>query len=199
MHRTVCDFALDLVQNSIEASSSLIILDVEQTPERITFYLSDNGAGMDKEELEAARDPFYTAGTKHTRRKVGLGIPFLVQAVEMAGGEFDISSEKGTGTSTTFTFRLDNIDTPPIGDLAETFFAALTYPGDFELVIHRTISSSVGQDASSGPSSYSLERSKLQEAVGGFEEVGALKLLRSYIKSQEEDLAGEPVHGAEQS
>jgi signal transduction histidine kinase len=85
MHRTVCDFALDLVQNSIEASSSLIILDVEQTPERITFYLSDNGVGMDEEELEAARDPFYTGGSKHTARKVGLGIPFLAQAVELAG------------------------------------------------------------------------------------------------------------------
>jgi hypothetical protein len=93
---------------------------------------------------------------------------------------------------------LDNIDTPPIGDLAETFFAALSYPGDFELVIHRKFSSSAEPE---GPAnfSYSLERSKLREAVGGFEEVGELKLLRMYIRSQEEELANAPVHGAEQS
>lgn len=181
MHRTVCDFALDLVQNSIEASSALIVLDVEESEKEITFYLSDNGVGMDEAELEAAQDPFFTNGTKHSKRDVGLGIPFLVQAVEMAGGTFDISSEKGQGTSATFTFRKDNIDTPPIGDLSETFLAALTYPGDFELVIHRLYTASEENDFS-----YSLERSSLRDAVGNFEEVGALSLLRKYVRSMEE-------------
>jgi hypothetical protein len=212
MHRTICDFALDLVQNSIEASSSLIVLDVIETEEHITFFLSDNGVGMEPEELEAARDPFYTSGTKHATRKVGLGIPFLVQAVEMAGGQFDISSEKGRGTSATFTFRLDNIDTPPLGNLAETFFAALTYPGDFELVIHRKYGqrevpaagtgtagridaggSGSGGKAAAGGFSYTLERAKLREAAGNFEEIGSLKLLRRYIRSQEEAAPVESV------
>lgn len=195
MHRTVCDFALDLVQNSIEASSSLVVLDVEETEREITFFLSDNGKGMDEEELEAARDPFFTAGNKHTRRKVGLGIPFLVQAVEMAGGEFDISSEKGQGTSARFGFRLDHIDTPPTGSFPETFFAALTYPGDFEMVIHRkyTLADSVDGSRGEGSFFYSLERSRLQEALGGFEEIGSLKLLRTYLRDQEETSIAEQV------
>ncbi|MFP4179051.1 MAG: ATP-binding protein [Spirochaetaceae bacterium] len=184
MHRTVCDFVLDLLQNSIEADSSLIILDIEENEKEITFYLSDNGKGMDNDELAAAGDPFYTGGGKHPSRKVGLGIPFLVQAVEAAEGEFDISSQKGCGTSVKIRFRLDHIDTPPVGSLAETFLAALTYPGEYEMIINRKY-----YGETRAPFSYSLERSALRDAVGGFEEVGSLKLLRAFLRSQEETAA----------
>lgn len=184
MHRTVCDFVLDLLQNSIEADSTLIILDIEETEKEITFYLSDNGKGMDSEELAAARDPFYSGGGKHASRKVGLGIPFLVQAVEAAEGEFDISSEKGGGTSVKIRFSLEHIDTPPIGSLPETFLAALTYPGGFEMIINRQY-----RGGSREPFSYTLERSALRDAVGGFEEAGSLKLLRAFLRSQEETAA----------
>ncbi|MFO7848508.1 MAG: sensor histidine kinase [Spirochaetia bacterium] len=184
MHRTICDFVLDLLQNSIEADSTLIILDIEETESKITFYLSDNGKGMDSEELAAAGDPFYTGGAKHGSRKVGLGIPFLVQAAEAAEGEFDISSEKGSGTSVKFSFELEHIDTPPVGSLPETYFAALAYPGDFEMVINRQY-----YGGSRGSFSYTLERSVLRDAVGGFEEAGSLKLLRTFLRSQEETAA----------
>jgi hypothetical protein len=36
--------------------------------------------------LKKIQDPFFTDGTKHIKRKVGLGIPFLMQAVSLSGG-----------------------------------------------------------------------------------------------------------------
>ena len=39
---------------------------------------------MTDEELKKAVDPFYTDGLKHKKRKVGLGLPFMIQAVQQA-------------------------------------------------------------------------------------------------------------------
>jgi hypothetical protein len=39
---------------------------------------------MTAEELQRALDPFHTDGIKHPHRKVGLGLPFLVQTAEHA-------------------------------------------------------------------------------------------------------------------
>jgi hypothetical protein len=177
MHRTVCDFVLDLVQNSIEAGSALIVLDFEETAQSIEVFVSDNGPGMSTETLERVRDPFFTDGQKHVHRRVGLGLSFLAQGIELAGGDFDIDSREGQGTSVHFRFDIDNIDTPPVGAVAETFFAALTYPGEHEMVINRT--------APDAGVAYSLIRSELATAVGDLEESGALKLLREYLQSQE--------------
>jgi hypothetical protein len=183
MHRSISDFVLDMLHNSIEASSSLIILDVSESAETFSFILSDNGCGMDEAELKAVRDPFYSNGTKHKRRRVGLGIPFLAQAAELAGGSFDVASQKDMGTSIESSFPFDHIDTPPRGNLVDTFFAALTYPGEFELVIHRKRSGPGGAEES-----YCLRRSELMEAAGTFDTVASLRLLRTFLRDQEEAL-----------
>ena len=179
MHRTICDFALDLVQNSIEAESSLIMLDFFENEAELKVFLADNGCGMSAEQLQKAQDPFFTDGVKHTEREVGLGLAFLAQAIEMSGGEFEIDSREGQGTSVKFRFDKSNIDTPPVGSAAHTFFAALTYPGGHEMVINRKYSDSANVY------SYSLTRSELADAVGGFETSGSLQLLRTYLRSQE--------------
>ncbi|MFW5712845.1 MAG: sensor histidine kinase [Spirochaetota bacterium] len=180
MHRTICDFALDLVQNSIEARSSLVMCDFFETEDELTVFVADNGCGMSPEQLEKARDPFFTDGVKHVEREVGLGLAFLAQAVEMSGGEFEIDSREGQGTSVKFRFDKNNIDTPPVGSVANTFFAALTYPGEHEMVINRKYNDSANVF------SYSLTRSELADVVGGFENSGSLQLLRTYLRSQED-------------
>ena len=194
MHRTICDFVLDLLQNSIEASASLVVLDFIETAEQLKVYLADNGCGMEEKELEAARDPFFTNGQKHADRSVGLGIPFLLQAIELSGGEFDIDSRKGEGTSVTFTFALNHIDTPPLGSVPATFAAALAYPGDYELVINRSY------EGPAGATAYTVIRSEIREALGDFESAGALALLREYLCSQEthqpEEVRKQEVKGA---
>jgi len=182
MHSSICDFLLDIIQNSLEADSSAVIVSVEETDTALTVTVSDNGSGMTDEELEAAQDPFFTKEGKHTQRKAGLGIPFLAQTAQMTDGVFEIRSGKGMGTSVLFSFSLDHIDTPPIGDFPSVFLAALSFPGDYEMVIHRSLRTANGSDE------YQLTRSELTEILGDFSLSGTLSLLRSYVRSQESAL-----------
>ncbi len=181
MHDSVSDLLLDLVQNSIEAKASRIELSLDEDESSLRVCLTDDGCGMSGEELERAKDPFHTDGKKHVHRKVGLGIPFLLQMVEQTGGESDIRSRKGEGTQLTFSLPKNSIDLPPIGSIPEFLLPALTWPADYEMVFRR--SSRYG-DCVQG---YTLTRSELKEALGDFGSAASLSLLRSFLISQEEE------------
>ncbi len=177
MHFAVCDFLLDLVQNSVEAGATGITVGVIEEAGWIAAEVTDNGKGMDEKELERARDPFYTDGTKHARRKVGLGIPFLVQSVEQAGGDFRLESKKGEGTRFSFRFPASGLDTPPMGDLAGLFLSAMCFEGDYELTaLHRAPSRGID---------YETKRSGIIEAVGDLSSADALISVREYLASCE--------------
>ncbi|HPS45061.1 MAG TPA: sensor histidine kinase, partial [Treponemataceae bacterium] len=96
MHFTLCDMLSDLTQNAVEAGSSSIRVTVRETDRELQATIEDNGKGMTPAELKRAEDPFYTDGTKHPGRKVGLGIPFLIQTAESTGGSWSIKSNKQT-------------------------------------------------------------------------------------------------------
>lgn len=107
---------LDIVQNSTHANASLVEILVEENAQTnvITITIKDNGKGMSPCMVKQVEDPFVTS---RTTRKVGLGIPFFKQSAVQSGGDLHISSEVGLGTTLVATFQMDNIDTPPWGDL----------------------------------------------------------------------------------
>jgi len=177
VHYTVCDFLLDLVQNSIEAAANRIQLSIIEEDGQLRLTIEDNGKGMDETTLQRVQDPFFTDGIKHRRRKVGLGIPFVVQAVEQTGGDFTLSSQTGKGTILSFTFPAGHLDTPPLGDLPGLFLSAFCFDGDYELIIRRR-----NQERELD---YSLSRSELHAVLGDFTDAGALVLARQYLESQE--------------
>ncbi|HHU87983.1 MAG: ATP-binding protein [Sphaerochaetaceae bacterium] len=179
MHLSLCDFLSDVVQNGIEAGAGLIEVVIEQTTETIEFSVSDNGKGMSDKLLQRVLDPFYTDGVKHANRKVGLGLPFLVQATEAAEGSFSIESQEGEGTQVKFGFNLNHIDCPPIGDIALTILSLLIYEGDYEAVVRRILHHKGGVEE------YTVERSQLEEILGDFASGDNLYLLREYLRSQE--------------
>lgn len=184
MHFTVSDFLLDLVQNSVEAGATHIVLKVLEGDRFLELVVDDNGKGMDKQTLARVRDPFFTDGVKHVKRKVGLGIPFLVQALEQVDGDFELESQPGKGTHLRCTFPLDHVDTPQLGDLPGFFLLALSFDGEYELEIHRL-------DKRRGVA-FSVSRSELVEALGGLHDAASMLLLRSFLESQEES----PADGA---
>lgn len=108
---------LDIVQNSTRAQASLVEIEVDENvaTNQLSILIKDNGTGMPPEMVEQVTDPFVTS---RTTRKVGMGIPLFKQSAEQSGGHLSIFSELGVGTTLVATFRLDNIDTPPLGDLA---------------------------------------------------------------------------------
>lgn len=169
---------MDLVQNSIEADASEIELTIWETAEEIAFSVKDNGKGMSKDVQAKAVDPFYSDGQKHAHRRVGLGLPFLLQTAEAANGQASIESEEGRGTQIAFTAQADHVDLPPFGDFAAAATMMLSQTGKQELRITRQTKTD----------NYTLSRTELEETLGDLNDTENLMLMRTYINSQEEIL-----------
>jgi hypothetical protein len=168
----------DIVQNAVEAGATEIELDVNETAEWIEFEVRDNGKGMSSAVQAKAADPFYSDGRKHAHRRVGLGLPFLYQTAEAAGGSAELRSQEGHGTTVRFRAQANHVDLPPLGDFAGTAALLLTLLPAGELTIRRTRHGE----------SYTLSRRELEEALGGLSDAGHLTLLKTYTASQEQNL-----------
>lgn len=107
----------DIASNSVRAGATRISLEITIHEDHTAVRITDNGCGMDAETVSRITNPFYTT---RTTRKVGLGIPFLIQNAEQTGGHVSITSEPGKGTAVTACFITSNIDCPPMGDLPGT-------------------------------------------------------------------------------
>ena len=91
---------LDIVQNSLAAGATYIVVSVDENPRDnvLIISVSDNGRGMSPEQLKKLSDPFFTS---RTTRRVGLGVPLLKQTAEQSGGSLQVISEPGKGTCLT--------------------------------------------------------------------------------------------------
>ena len=71
------------ITDSIRAKASDIEIDIQIKDTSICIRIADNGCGMDPETVSLIRNPFYTT---RTTRKVGLGLPFLIQTRSKQAG-----------------------------------------------------------------------------------------------------------------
>ncbi|MFP3089439.1 ATP-binding protein [Treponema sp. TIM-1] len=181
MHFTLSDLVIDITQNAVESGASLVELEIRETDKEFRFILKDNGRGMNQHELERAVDPFISDGKKHPHRKVGLGIPFLIQTSLQSGGGYDLHSEKDSGTMVTAWFDLTLTDTPPVGDISGMLRTVMLFTGPKEINIRRSRLTGAGEK------SYKTSKSELQEVLGDLEDAASLILLDRYLKSMEED------------
>ncbi|WP_347838308.1 ATP-binding protein [uncultured Draconibacterium sp.] len=177
--RTLSEHILDIVQNSISANATLIEIIVEEDKinDLCSLIINDNGCGMDKETLVKAVNPFFTS---RTTRKVGLGLPLLKQNAEASGGSFSLASELNSGTRLTATFKLSNIDRPPLGDIWETLYLLLlSYKKGNLVYLHKT---SLGE--------FSLSSDELREVLGdvSFQQKEIRHGILELIKSNLEDI-----------
>jgi len=110
---------LDIVENSLEANAKNVKIKLMENEKKdvLILEIKDDGEGMDENTKRQAINPFFT--TKKGKR-VGLGLAFLAQSAEEAGGKIKIESKKGKGTKVTATFTLSHIDRKPLGNLEET-------------------------------------------------------------------------------
>lgn len=132
---------LDIAQNSISAGATLIKILVNEDilKDKITIQVSDNGCGMNAEQLKHVNDPFYTT---RTTRKVGMGIPLFRMAAELAGGSLNIQSEPGVGTTVTAYFVHSHIDRIPMGDIGNTMITLIRLNQELNFIYTYTLNGS---------------------------------------------------------
>ncbi len=178
MHATLCDLMMDLVQNSVEANATEIELIISESNGAFEFTVKDNGSGMSKEIQKKAVDPFYSDGKKHAHRRVGLGLPFLIQTADAVSGHAILESEEGQGTLIHFRAQAHHVDLPPFGDFTSSAVMMLSQSGATGLrIVRRT-------DAEE----YTLSHKELADALGDLNDAQNLTLMKTYIESQEENL-----------
>ena len=168
--KTLADHILDIVQNSVAANATLIEIIVEEnkTDDFCSITITDNGCGMNEEELKQAASPFFTS---RKTRKVGLGLPLLKQNAERSEGKFSLRSEKGKGTEVEARFRLSNIDKPPLGEIWDVFYLTMVGSKQFNLVYeHKTEKGNfriTSEEIRDSVGDAMLQNAEIREAITG--------------------------------
>ena len=96
---------INLVQNSLKFTDvgGFIKITVNQDSEFTTISVTDNGSGIDKENLERVFDKFFQED--YNKSGSGLGLAISNEIVKLHNGEMSIESKKNVGTSITFTLK----------------------------------------------------------------------------------------------
>ncbi len=122
-------YLLDILENSVRAGATVIATGIaaDRGNDELSISVEDDGPGLPVEP-EQALDPFFT--TK-TNKRTGLGLSLFRQAAEGAGGGLSVGrSDELGGVSVRVWMRLDDVDRPPLGDVAATIATmVVTNPG----------------------------------------------------------------------
>ena len=108
--------ALNLALNAAEATQAKTERRVEVSTAKgdgvVLLAVSDNGEGITPENLGKIFDPFFT--TKPEGKGVGLGLAVSYGIIQAHGGDIEVKSAVGEGT--TFTVTLPLAQPVPAGD-----------------------------------------------------------------------------------
>jgi signal transduction histidine kinase len=170
---------LDVAKNSVTAGASRVEITVEETPEKLTIVIGDNGCGMTPEFVARVTDPFTTT---RTTRKVGLGLPLMKMEAQMSGGDLSIESEVGKGTTVTTWFDPRNIDMPPLGDLVSSIVTLIQGSPEIDFIFtHRKN----GEE-------YTLDTGEIRQIMGGISlaEPEIIAWLTEFLGENESTLLG---------
>ena len=112
---------INLLSNAVKFTSNSGSIDINITKlqqqtegkTRIKFEVIDSGIGVTSEQKAKIFEAFSQADTSITRKYggTGLGLTISFRFIELMGGELDLHSEPGEGTSFFFTIELEEIET----------------------------------------------------------------------------------------
>lgn len=105
-YRLIRQILINLVTNAIKFSNSgeNIVIKVLECPQGAMVQVIDHGLGISADKINQALEPFGQVTDTPERRDVanqgtGLGLPLAKAMIEMHGGQFQIESELGSGTT----------------------------------------------------------------------------------------------------
>lgn len=115
------EVVINLLSNAVKftSSSGAINVDIRKLDSgqdgitRIRFEVQDSGIGVTSEQKARIFDAFSQADTSITRKYggTGLGLTISSRFIELMGGELDLHSEPGEGTTFFFTLDFEEIET----------------------------------------------------------------------------------------
>lgn len=83
----------------------------KQPEPRLFFEISDTGIGMGPDELKLLFQPFVqTDSSKKVSEGTGLGLAISRQFVQLMGGDIQVTSKKGEGTTFSFAIQVELAD-----------------------------------------------------------------------------------------
>ncbi len=103
----------NLIYNAIDfvpKDSGKIIVSAENTGQKVTFSVIDNGIGISPQKQQKLFTKFYQADTSHVRQHggTGLGLAICKGILDNLGGEIGVESTEGKGSKFYFILPMDN-------------------------------------------------------------------------------------------
>ncbi len=108
---------INIIQNSIDALENIdnkkIKINIDTDNCHVFISISDNGIGMNTEEMSKIFEPYYTTKDLGT----GLGLTNVARIIEAHNGNIEISSEKNIGTNIQIKLPIINAERRLITDI----------------------------------------------------------------------------------
>lgn len=112
---------INLLSNAVKftSSSGSINIDIRKQDSnqegitRVRFEVEDSGIGVTSEQKSKIFEAFSQADTSITRKYGGTGLGLTISArfIELMGGQLDLQSEPGEGTTFFFTIDFEEVET----------------------------------------------------------------------------------------
>lgn len=100
---------INLINNAIkhhERSDGQVKISAYQRENYYEFTVSDDGPGIDSKYHQKIFEIFQTLKTKDTQQNTGIGLSIVKKIVETEGGQVQVESEKGKGSTFRFTWLI---------------------------------------------------------------------------------------------
>ena len=101
----------NLIHNAVRytPNGSVIRFNADLTEKTITLVVSDNGSGIDREDLPHVFEMFYRGSSSRREQGMGLGLAVVKWVVDYHGWSISVASERNKETSFTISIPLQDI------------------------------------------------------------------------------------------
>ncbi|HEY1096037.1 MAG TPA: HAMP domain-containing sensor histidine kinase [Alphaproteobacteria bacterium] len=110
--RALLQILLNVLSNAIKFTPPgghvVLQAEMDRPQKQLVISIADTGVGIPADKLDRVGEPFEQFGDAETTKQggTGLGLAITKKLIQLHGGQFDIASQPGTGTTVTITLPL---------------------------------------------------------------------------------------------